>query len=78
MALAALSADDTEEASFIHAVDLARAARLAPAPEVVHAYASKARNSLTAFADAYPESMRAAAARMILKSVGGTEPRARA
>jgi hypothetical protein len=73
LAPALSSADDAEEASFIQAVDLARAARLVPAPEVVSAYASKARKALTAFADAYPESMRAAAARMILKSVGDTE-----
>jgi hypothetical protein len=67
------SAEAAEEASFIQAVDLARAARLAPAPEIVSAYASKARKALTAFADAYPESMRAAAARMILKGFGETE-----
>lgn len=64
------SADDAEEASFIHAVDLARAARLARSPEVARAYSSKAQNSLAAFVEAYPETMRAAAARMILKSFG--------
>ena len=73
LAPALSSADDAEEASFIQAVDLARAARLAAAPEVARAYASKARKALTAFADAYPESMRAAAAGMILKSVDGAQ-----
>lgn len=67
------SAEAAEEASFIQAVDLARAARLAPAPEIGSAYAGKARKALTAFADAYPESMRAAAARMILKRFSETE-----
>jgi hypothetical protein len=73
LAPALSSADDAEEASFIQAVDLARAARLAAAPEVARAYASKARKALTAFADAYPDSMRAAAAGMILKSVDGAK-----
>ena len=67
------SAEAAEEASFIQAVDLARAARLAPAPEIGSAYAGKARKALIAFADAYPESMRAAAARMILKRFSETE-----
>ena len=61
-----------EEAAFIHAVDLARAARLAREAQVVSEYAGKARKALAAFAEAYPDSMRAAAAGMILKSIGGT------
>jgi hypothetical protein len=36
-------------------------------------YADKARKALAAFAEAYPDSMRAAAAGMILKSIGGTQ-----
>jgi hypothetical protein len=67
------SADDAEEASFIRAVDLARAAQLAPAPEVAGAYVGKAQKALAAFAENYPESMRAAAARMILKKFGGVQ-----
>jgi hypothetical protein len=69
---ALLSSDDGEEAAFIHAVDLARAARLAREAQVVSEYAGKARKALAAFAEAYPDSMRAAAAGMILKSIGGT------
>ncbi|MGD0335403.1 MAG: hypothetical protein ABSA90_19450 [Xanthobacteraceae bacterium] len=64
--------DDAEEAAFIHAVDLARAARLAPEPAAAQAYADKARTALAAFAKSYPESMRAAAAGLILKGLGGS------
>lgn len=64
--------DDAEEAAFIHAVDLARAARVAPVAVTAQAYAGKARMALGAFADSYPESMRAAAARLILKGLGGS------
>jgi hypothetical protein len=67
------SPDEAEETAFIHAVDLARAARLAPRPEAVRAYADKARIALGGFANAYPGSMRAAAAAMILKGFGGAE-----
>ena len=66
------SRDDAEEAAFIHAVDLARAARLAPEPAAARAYNDKARAALAAFARSYPESMRAAAADMILKGLGGS------
>ena len=38
-----------------------------------NACAGKARAALAAFAEAYPESMRAASAEVILKSLGGTE-----
>jgi hypothetical protein len=65
--------DDAEEAAFIHAIDLARAARLLREPDGARAYAGKARAALGAFAEAYPESMRAASAKVILKSLGGAE-----
>jgi hypothetical protein len=65
--------EDAEEAAFIHAIDLARAARLVREPEAACAYAGKARAALRAFAEAYPESMRAASAEVILKGLGGAE-----
>jgi len=71
LATALSSADDAEEASFIHAIDLAPAARLAP--EIIRAYAAKAQEAFAAFAEAYPEIMRAAAARIIPKSVGAVQ-----
>ena len=73
LAPALLNSDDAEEAAFIHAVDLARAARLAREAQVMSEYAGKARKALAAFAEAYPDSMRAAAAGIILKSIGGTQ-----
>lgn len=73
LASAPLSPDDAEEAAFIRAIDLARAARLARDPEAARAYAAGARKALAAFAEAYPQSMRAASARVILKGVGGAE-----
>jgi len=72
LASALSSRDDAEEAAFIHAVDLARAARLAPEPAAAQAYTHKARAALAAFARSYPESMRAAAAYLILKRLGGS------
>ena len=68
---AVVNTEDAEEAAFIHAVDLARAARLAPQGEAARGYAERARVALSAFAEAYPESMRAAAAGMIVKGLGG-------
>jgi hypothetical protein len=65
--------DDAEEAAFIHAIDLARAARLVREPDVARTYAGKARAALTAFAEAYPESMRAASAEVILKGLSGAQ-----
>ena len=65
--------DDAEEAAFIQAIDLARAARLVREPNAAHAYADKARAALGAFAEAYPESMRAASAVVILNGLGGAE-----
>ena len=73
LAAAPLSPDDAEEAAFIYAMDLARAARLAREPEATRAYAAKARKALAAFAATYPESMRAASAAVILKGLGGAE-----
>jgi hypothetical protein len=70
---ALLSADDAEEAAFIHAIDLARAARLASDAEVKRAYAGKAQKALMAFAEAYPDSMRAAAARLINENLGDAQ-----
>jgi hypothetical protein len=66
------SRDDAEEAAFIHAIDLARAARLAPEAATAQAYGDRARAALGAFANSYPESMRAAAARLILQGLGGS------
>lgn len=66
------SRDEAEEAAFIHAVDLARAAHLASEAETAQAYTDKARAALGAFAKSYPESMRAATAGLILKGLGGS------
>jgi hypothetical protein len=65
--------DEAEEAAFIHATDLARAARLADEPEAARAYVGRARTALAAFAEAYPQSMRAASATVIRKGLGGGE-----
>jgi hypothetical protein len=65
--------DDAEEAAFIHAIDLARAARLARDAKAVGRYSGEARAALAAFAEAYPQSMRAASAAVILKGLGGAE-----
>jgi hypothetical protein len=73
LAAAPLSAEDAEEAAFIHAIDLARAARLAHEPDAARAYATKAHRALAEFAQAYSQSMRAASARVILKGLGGAE-----
>ena len=73
LASALPSPDDAEEAAFIHAIDLARASRLPREPEAARADAAKARSALAAFADAYPQSMRAASALLILKGLGGAE-----
>jgi hypothetical protein len=69
----ATNADDAEEAAFIHAIDLARAARLATKADAGRAHADKARAALSAFAQSYPESMRAASAALVLKTLGGGE-----
>jgi hypothetical protein len=72
LALAIASGNDAEEAAFIHAIDLARASQLAP-PEERRAYAGKARTALEAFSEAYPQSIRAATAGVIIKRLGGAE-----
>ena len=72
LALAIASGDDAEEAAFIHAIDLARASQLAP-PKERRAYAGKARTALRAFSEAYPQSIRAATAGVIIKRLGGAE-----
>jgi hypothetical protein len=64
--------DDAEEAAFIQAVNLARAAHLATDATAAQGYADKARAALGAFAKSYPESMRAATAGLILKGLGGS------
>jgi hypothetical protein len=73
LAQIAASADDAEEAAFIHAIDLARAARLSPDPDKAQAYADKARAALAAFSKSYSDSMRAASATLILRKLGGGE-----
>ena len=73
LAAIAANADDAEEAAFIHAIDLARAARLSPKPDAARTYADKARGALAAFSKSYPDSMRAASTDLILKNLGGGE-----
>jgi hypothetical protein len=70
LAAIAANADDAEEAAFIHAIDLARAARLSTGPDAARAYADKARAALAAFTISYPESLRAASAALILNNLG--------
>ena len=70
LAAIAANADDAEEAAFIYAIDLARAARLSAKPDEARAHADKARDALAAFAKSYPESLRAASAALILKTLG--------
>jgi len=72
LALALASGDDAEEAAFIHAIDLARASQLAP-PEGRRAFTEKALTALGAFSEAYPQSIRAATAGVIIKRLGGAE-----
>jgi hypothetical protein len=73
LAAIAANADDAEEAAFIHAIDLARAARLSPKPDAARAYAVQARGALAAFSKSYPDSMRAASTDLVLKTLGGGE-----
>ena len=60
---------EREETLFILGVDCVRAARLAPDPSSTKRYAARARAVLTAFQDAYPESLRAITARTLLKKL---------
>ncbi len=61
--------DEKEEAAFIHAIDLAREVRLASNAELSSAIGPKARTALKSFAEAYPDSMRAASATVILQGL---------
>jgi hypothetical protein len=65
--------DEREEAAFIHAVDLAREVRLAGKSEIPSSVEPmalvKARAALKAFAETYPDSMRAASANVILQGL---------
>src|SRR4029077_4196790 len=61
--------DQREEAAFIHAIDLAREARLAANDEISSKIAPKARAALKSFAETYPDSMRAASASVILQGL---------
>ncbi len=61
--------DEREEAAFIHAVDLAREVKLAAKTEIPSTVEPKARAALKAFAETYPDSMRAASATVILQGL---------
>jgi hypothetical protein len=66
-------ADEREEAAFIHAIDLAREVKLAADANIASPVEAKARAALKAFADAYPDSMRAASAKVILQGIERTQ-----
>jgi hypothetical protein len=61
--------DEREEAAFIHAIDLAREVKLAANAEALPTLEAKARTALKIFAEAYPDSMRAASANVILRGL---------
>ena len=61
--------DEREEAAFIHAIDLAREVKLATDAEIASTIEAKARTALRIFAEAYPDSMRAASASVILQGL---------
>ena len=61
--------DEREEAAFIHAIDLARQGKLASNAEIASTIEAKARAALKTFAEAYPDSMRAASAKVILQGL---------
>jgi hypothetical protein len=61
--------DEKEEAGFIHAIDLAREVKLAAFAQVPSPIVAKARAALKTFAQTYPDSMRAASARVILQGL---------
>lgn len=63
-------ADEREEAAFIQAIDLAREVKLAGDANIASPIEVKARAALKAFAEAYPDSMRAASASVILQGLG--------
>lgn len=60
---------DREEARFILAVEYARAAHTAPDADAKKVFVERAHTALRTFVDAYPESLRAAAARVLLESL---------
>jgi hypothetical protein len=66
-------ADEREEAAFIHAIDLAREVKLAGDANTASPSEAKARAALKAFAEAYPDSMRAASASVILQGLERTQ-----
>jgi hypothetical protein len=61
--------EEREEAAFIRAVDLAREVKLAAKAEIPSTVEPKARAALKAFAQDYPDSMRAASANVILQGL---------
>jgi len=65
--------EEKEEAAFIQAIDLAREVRLAPNAEISSTVGPKARAALKGFAEAYPDSMRAASATVILQGLERTQ-----
>ncbi len=65
--------DEKEEAAFIHAIDLAREIRLSANAETSSMIGPKARAALKSFAEAYPDSMRAASATVILQGLERTQ-----
>ncbi len=65
----ALADDQREEAAFILAIDYLRAARMAPDSVTAAAFADLARWALAKFPRTFPDSMRAAAAEMLLGAV---------
>jgi hypothetical protein len=65
--------EEKEEAAFIQAIDLARAVKLAAPGETQPTIEARARAALKAFAEAYPDSMRAASATVILQGLERTQ-----
>lgn len=61
--------DEKEEAAFIHAIDLAREVKLGALAEIPSPIVAKARAALKTFAQTYPDSMRAASAKVILQGL---------
>jgi len=64
--------DEKEEAAFIQAIDLAREVRLAANAEISSKVVPRARAALKSFAEAYPDSMRAASATVLLQGLERT------
>jgi len=62
-----------EEVLFILAVDYVRAARQAPDAALQQAYVTQARATLQAFHTTYPDSLRTAAAHMLLERLPAAE-----